>query len=86
MSGPLSIDAATAVRAIEMAFPGQCWLSPSDSVRLLQRIGTLGITGGAVYDALVAEAARRNGRRLLTRDGRASRTYDLVGVDHVIVD
>lgn len=86
MSGPMSIDASTAAHAIELAFPGACWLSGAESSRLLARLGRIGIVGGAVYDALVAEAARRNGRRLLTRDGRALRTYDLIGVDHVLVE
>jgi predicted nucleic acid-binding protein len=48
-------------------------------------MGPLGITGGAVYDALVGEAARAHGRILLTRDLRARRTYDLMGVDYEIV-
>jgi len=45
----------------------------------------VGITGGGVYDALVGEAARTNGRRLLTRDHRARRTYELLGVDYSLV-
>jgi hypothetical protein len=52
---------------------------------LLVRRGTLGITGGAVYDALVGEAARINNRTLLTRDLRARRTDDLLGVRHTFV-
>ena len=44
-----------------------------------------GVAGGAVYDALVGEAARVNGCRLLTRDQRAKRTYELLGVDHQIL-
>jgi hypothetical protein len=32
--------------------------------------------GGATDDALVGEAARAAGRRLLTRDQRARRTYE----------
>jgi predicted nucleic acid-binding protein len=86
MHGPLSIDSATATAALEMAFPDTCWLKPTDAARLLARIGPMGIVGGMVYDALVAEAALRSGRRLLTRDARAVRTYDLIGVDYVLVD
>ena len=41
--------------------------------------------GGAIYDALVGEAARANGRTLLTRDRRAMRTYDLLGVVYELV-
>lgn len=45
----------------------------------------IGITGGAIYDALVGEAARVHGARLLTRDLRARRTYDLLGVEYDII-
>ena len=38
-----------------------------------------------VYDALVGEAARQDGRTLLTRDARACRTYDLLGVRYELV-
>ncbi|WP_375399631.1 PIN domain-containing protein [uncultured Amnibacterium sp.] len=44
------------------------------------RIADLGITGGAVYDALVALAALDSGATLLTRDARALPTYARVGV------
>lgn len=39
-----------------------------------------------VYDALVGEAARVNGRTLVTRDRRATATYDLLGVTYVVLD
>ena len=39
------------------------------------------IVGGAVYDALVALAARSNSLLLVTRDLRASSTYSALGVD-----
>lgn len=44
------------------------------------RIAVLGISGGAVYDALVALAALDNGATLMTRDQRALPTYARVGV------
>jgi predicted nucleic acid-binding protein len=39
-----------------------------------------GISGGAVYDALVAATASHAGATLLTRDRRAVRVYETVGV------
>ena len=39
------------------------------------------VVGGAVYDALVAWAARSHHLPLLTRDERAAPTYEAVGVD-----
>jgi predicted nucleic acid-binding protein len=38
------------------------------------------IIGGAVYDALVALTAAESDLRLLTRDERAARTYDRLGI------
>jgi predicted nucleic acid-binding protein len=49
-------------------------------VGLLARAAELGIAGGAVYDALVAETARRAGTTLLTRDRRAIAVYEKIGV------
>ena len=62
------------------AFPTICWLAPQQHEDLFRRLGSLDIVGGMVYDALVAEAARAAHRTLLTRDRRAQRTYELIGV------
>ncbi len=85
MPGPLAIDAPTATDIIARVFPTVHWLEPEAARSLLVRLGPVGITGGAVYDALVGEAARLNGCRLLTRDQRARRTYDLLGVDYEMI-
>jgi len=45
----------------------------------------LGIAGGAVYDGLVALAAKEHGVALATRDARARGTYDAVGVNVILV-
>lgn len=76
-------DAATALTA---AFADPCWLTPDEHRTLLSQFGALGIRGGACYDALVGEAARARGRVLLTRDRRATRTYDLLGVRYELLD
>lgn len=85
MPGQLGIDAADAAALIDRVFPDVAWLSTPDTRALWTRLAPTGIVGGAVYDALVGEAARRHGRRLLTRDLRARRTYDLLGVDYQLV-
>jgi predicted nucleic acid-binding protein len=41
--------------------------------------------GGAVYDALVALAAKEHSAALATRDARARGTYDVVGVEVIVV-
>jgi predicted nucleic acid-binding protein len=41
-------------------------------------------SGGTVYDALVALAAKEHGAALATRDARARGTYDAVGVEVIV--
>lgn len=86
MPGPLMVDAPTASGLITTVFPTVYWLDHASSASLLQRLGPIGITGGAVYDALVGEAARVHGARLVTRDHRARRTYDLIGVQYELLE
>lgn len=85
MPTALAVDAPTAADLLRRAFPETAWLAPDEAADLLRRLGPLGVTGGATYDALVAEAARRSGRILLTRDRRAVPTYDLLGVGYELV-
>ena len=51
----------------------------------LTPLSRLGIAGSAVYDGLVALAAKEHGVALATRDARARGTYDAVGVKVVLV-
>lgn len=45
----------------------------------------LGISGGAIYDALIAATAKNAGATLLTRDARALVTYDRMGIEYELV-
>ncbi len=85
MPGALSIDAPTAHDIISRVFPDVYWLEGHASRSLLDRLGTVGVVGGSVYDALVGEAAKTNDAVLLTRDQRARRTYDLLGVNYEVL-
>lgn len=85
LPGQLAVDPPTASSIIRRVFPSTCWLESDDSDALFARLSMVGIVGGAVYDALVGEAARVNGCQLLTRDHRARRTYDLLGVTYEFV-
>jgi predicted nucleic acid-binding protein len=60
-------------------------LAPTGYVALLDAAASEGIVGGAVYDALVAATAREARAELLTLDGRAVRTYQLLGVEYRLV-
>ncbi|MDO5628254.1 MAG: type II toxin-antitoxin system VapC family toxin [Mobilicoccus sp.] len=85
MPGPAMVDPGDAARLISRVFPHALWLSGDQQQHLRDRVATLGISGGAMYDALVGEAARVHDAHLLTRDQRARRTYDLLGVDYTLV-
>lgn len=53
--------------------------------RLLDEVAGKRITGGAVYDALVAVTAREAGGVLLTLDRRAETTYRLLEIEYRLV-
>ncbi len=53
---------------------------------IVERLARIGVEGGAVYDALVGLTAAQHGEMLLTRDRRAARTYELVGVTFQLVE
>lgn len=64
---------------LEASFPHTRFLSPQAGASLLERLGSEGIAGGSVYDALVAGAASEHGLALATRDRRALDTYRKLG-------
>lgn len=75
-------DAASLLAA---RFSSPLVLGTAQSAQLPETLSRLGIAGGAVYDALVALAAKENGAPLATRDARARGTYDAVGVKVILV-
>jgi predicted nucleic acid-binding protein len=85
MPGRGRVPPSDALAAVRAAFPDPCWLEADEHTALLRRLADIGITGGRVYDALVGEASRARERTLLTRDHRAIRTYDLLGVGYEYV-
>lgn len=85
MPPPLRLTGPQAAEVISRAFPDACWLNPRALGGLLGKMAELSIVGGAVYDGLVGQAALHEGRTLLTRDGRAERTYRSLGVDYEFI-
>jgi hypothetical protein len=61
------------------------WLTVKGAERVYALLAEASIIGGAVYDALVAQAALDHNRTLLTLDRRAERTYQRVGVDYELL-
>jgi len=67
---------------LEAEFPAP-WLvlDGVEVAALVHRLVALGIAGGPTYDALIAATALQAGATLITRDRRALRTYEGLGVD-----
>ncbi len=80
---PRPLDAADAARLLASAFPKDRILVPPPALQrsVPRRCASLGISGGATYDAVIAFTALRHDVTLVTRDRRAARIYERVGVD-----
>jgi predicted nucleic acid-binding protein len=75
------------VRAIlERDFPATRHLDEPGATALRRDLARLGISGGAVYDALVGAAARRTNLPLFSRDRRALPVYESLGVSVRLID
>jgi predicted nucleic acid-binding protein len=71
---------ADALRLLAHNFAPSAFLGEAESLALGPEIARLGISGGAVYDALVGAAARQHRRRLVSADVRARPVYETLGV------
>ena len=60
-------------------------LSAESMAGLVPRLAEYGVSGGAVYDALIAATADEWGAILLTRDRRAIATYAALSVEFEVV-
>jgi len=81
LPGRLRRSPADAIRVLTRNFPASAFLGEAEATKLGSEMATLGISGGAVYDALVAAAARQHQLPLLTADARARVTYERLGVE-----
>ncbi len=68
-------------RALRSQFAAPLLLSAKTSARLPDVLAELDVSGGAVYDALVALAALEHDCALATLDLRAGDTYRALGVE-----
>lgn len=85
LPGELRLAPADAARLLGVRFGPAIHPRARTLSGLTALLGERGIAGGAVYDALVACAARDHGATLATRDARAAATYEAVGVMVVTV-
>lgn len=85
LPGDARLSPADAARLLTARFASPLVLGSSPARKVPDTLSRLGIAGGAVYDALVALAAKQHGVALATRDARARGTYDTVGVEIIVV-
>ena len=85
LPGDARLAPADAARLMNARFSAPLVLSSSRTRKLPDMLSQLGIAGGAVYDALVALAAKEHQTALATRDARARGTYETVGVTVIVV-
>lgn len=83
---PYRVEATPVWDFLGARFPDG-WLAPDgDQVRhLLAQAVERGVSGGAIYDALVAGAAGANDATLVSLDRRAERTYRDLGVRYELL-
>lgn len=60
-------------------------LPPSEVPASISRLADAGVVGGAVYDGLIALAARAAGATLVSLDVRAAATYERCEVDYAML-
>src|SRR5450759_4327999 len=70
---PLRRSPADASRLLSHDFPTAAFLGEAQAAALGPELARLGVSGGAVYDALVGAAARQHRHRLMTGDARVER-------------
>jgi predicted nucleic acid-binding protein len=72
---------ADALRLLARNFPASGFLGEAEAADLGGELAGLGISGGAVYDALVGAAARQHRLPLVSADARTRQVYEALGVE-----
>jgi predicted nucleic acid-binding protein len=86
LPSPYRAPAEVVAEYLERRFGRRVIEPPTGLLRTLPaRLAAAGITGGATYDALVAETARSRKALLLSIDRRAARTYRLLDAEHELL-
>jgi hypothetical protein len=84
LPGDLRLEPSDAARLLRERFAAPLMLGVRSSARVPDTLSRLKISGGAVYDALVALAALEHGADLGTRDLRAKDTYEVLGARVIV--
>ena len=80
LPGGLRRSPADVAALLAHDFPATEFLADDAAAARGPELARLGISGGAVYDALVGAAARQHGRSLVSGDARARPVYESLGV------
>jgi predicted nucleic acid-binding protein len=86
LPSPVRREPDVVERVLRAGFPATRFLGADDARTLLDRLASLGIAGGAVYDALVGQAAVAHRLTLATRDARAVDVYRALDVEILLLD
>jgi len=81
LPAPARRTAPVVARLLATSFPSSRFLGAKAGASLLERLDSLGIAGGSVYDALVGAVAAEHRLPLATRDRRALETYRALEVE-----
>jgi predicted nucleic acid-binding protein len=76
---------ADALRLLAHNFPASAFLGEAEQAGLGPELARIGVSGGAVYDALAGASARQHRRGLVSGDARARPTYETLGLEVEIV-
>jgi predicted nucleic acid-binding protein len=83
---PFRADPRLTIEYLAKNFPApRLTLDEESQAKAPEVMQAAGVTGGAVYDGLVALTADRAGATLLSLDRRAARTYDRLAVDYELL-
>jgi predicted nucleic acid-binding protein len=75
LPAPARRTPATVARLLAGTFPETRFLGTRAAASLLAMLGSAGIAGGSVYDALIGATANEHRLTLVTRDRRAIEVY-----------
>lgn len=81
------VAAPVVLAALRMSFPDEWLTLGGEALRsALDDIAAAGISGGALYDALIAMTALSAGASLVSADRRAVATYERLGISYSVFD
>ncbi len=83
---PNRLTPKAALLAMRHDFELMDYSKPVNASDLLYKCSSLGISGGAIYDALVGCVASDHGIKLVTRDVRAFSTYRALDIEVELID